>query len=129
MTLLDLAGLFIKWVLLPVVTSGLVVAPAWWLVERRRARLANRQKLVESWRQLIAVTALPATEYQREWLEGLKGDHRYLSLRPHLSADFRERLDCGGGMLVVPAGGSTVEYWRTAFADEIGRIERRWKLV
>lgn len=76
MTLLDLAGLFLKWVLPSVLTGGLVVAPAWWLVERRRARLANRQKLVESWRQMIAVTALPATEDQREWLEGLKGDYR-----------------------------------------------------
>lgn len=107
-----------------------------WDVEKRRAKLARRAALVDSWRQTLlddweggeGIYAVPP--------EGMGVTRRpaYASLRPHLSELLKRDLegaDVEPGTFNAPitvhvAGTKSL---RTRLISEIGKVEAAWGLV
>ncbi len=95
-------------------TLASLVAPwANWGVEKRRARLETRRKLI--------MTVLIDVRERRARQETLHRDHEFLRLRPHLSAAFvtmaesDQHVDDGA--------------FQTALLGELARLEREWGLA
>ena len=100
---------------------------AQWKVDERRERRNDRKALVAAWRAGL-------TEDTTDWHTRPALDHAalvqtqwYTSLRPHLSADARARLEPPPRTFVVGPDG--VRDWlATTILDEIDRVERAWGL-
>jgi hypothetical protein len=125
MNAIEIFKVFIQYVLPSLLGgSGLLAILYNWRIEKERQRISHRRDLVDSWRR----------ELLHDWKEwdGLvtMGDltnaitrsPAYASLRPHLTEAFRRKLE--GRQLTLGGG-----YPRTDLIEEIGRIEREWKLV
>jgi len=94
-----------------------------WEIEKRRQKLARRRELITGWRMHL----LPMLGTgQIDW-HAVKGNifasPYYASLRPHISAELLKQLRAERTVYV---GG---DFPRTSFIEEIGRIEKQWKLV
>jgi hypothetical protein len=104
-----LAGFFSPW--------------ASWEIEKRRQKLARRRELVTGWR----MTLIPMlNERKTDWLNlrpKLIASPFYASLRPHLSDEALKMIYADR---TVHAG---EDVFLKLFTNEIGRIEREWKLV
>jgi hypothetical protein len=103
--------------------GGLIAIYANWGIEKSRQRLARRRDLVTGWRMNI----IPMFQDRDvDWLElkpRLIVSPFYASLRPHLSDDavrmiYTERTAYAGE-----------DVFLKLFTSEIGRVERKWKLV
>jgi hypothetical protein len=123
MTMTDILSQFI----VPALVGGAGgFATSWvtWDIEKRRARFSRRAQLVDGWRNdLIAKLE-----------EGLADGHNlnfafmtwptYASLRPHLTQETIAKIE-GPQRTAYVMG----DFPRRNLIDEIGRIERRWKLA
>jgi hypothetical protein len=123
--IIEYLKIFIQYVL-PSLLGGTGLLAIWynWRIEKERQRLTRRRELVDSWR----------SELLHDWnrwdhltdlgqlTAAITNTAAYASLRPHLSQEFRSRLEGRQRML----GGG---YPRTHLIEEIGRIEREWNLV
>lgn len=134
-------GMDIEWLSqlgLPALVGGIAGSAAFyfqWDVEKRRAKLARRSSMVDTWRRNLL----------EDWptQNGIgvvpPGGHSvcsrpdYASLRPHLSEQYRSQIEGSqpdAGKLSAPTkiivGYDTL---RLGMVSEIGRIERAWGLV
>lgn len=131
----------IEWIsqlILPAVVGGFAGSAAFyfqWDVEKRRAKLARRSSLVDTWRTNLLENWPTQNGMGVIPPGGLSVCTRpdYASLRPHLSESYRARIEGAqpeAGKLdaptVVIVGYNTL---RMGMVSEIGRIERLWGLV
>jgi hypothetical protein len=103
--------------------TGLFSPWAGWGIEKRRQKLGRRRELVTAWR-LNLIPLIKRNPDIETLLPFLLGSPYYASLRPHLKPDILRRLE---GKARVAVAGERFPF--EIFADEIGRIERQWKLV
>ena len=122
---MDVFDVVTRFVLPPILggAGGLITGYANWGIEKQRQRLTRRRELVTGWRMNL----LPMLgEGPIDW-DAIKGkilaSPYYASLRPHLSAELVGKIRAERTFFV---GG---DFPRTALIEEIGRIEKKWKLV
>ncbi|WP_407157695.1 hypothetical protein [Bradyrhizobium sp. STM 3557] len=122
MDLLDIAARYVAPPILGGV-AGLFSPWASWGIEKRRQKLARRREFVTGWRlELIPMFS----DRNKDWSEvkpSITASPYFASLRPHLSAKAREMIYA---QRTAYAG---EDLFLTLLTDEIGRIEREWKLV
>ena len=119
-------------------SSSLIAPWAKYGVDRRQARSAERRRLIASWRELIAENHKPVSGNSRI-LAGfcpIIDDPRFLSLRPHLSAQLVSVLheDMGGGggdesTTIVLGARPGLDPVLNRVAEAVDDLERDWKLV
>jgi hypothetical protein len=94
-----------------------------WIIEKNRQKLTRRRALVTGWRlELIPMF----NDREKDWMElrpALTASPFYASLRPHLS---HRAVSMIVAERTVYAG---TDVFLRLFKSEIGRIEKRWKLV
>src|SRR5215204_6490343 len=100
---------------------GSLVAP-WvnWSVEKRRSRLAYRQRHISAWRKHIQTFRFHEGSFTSTSV--------YAQMRPHLRREVRERLE-KPRTTIIPneARGEVAEKYM--LLDEVARIEKEWGLV
>jgi hypothetical protein len=107
-----------------------------WGFEKKKQILQRRRELVTGWRMNL----LPLVEGREVlWVgEGktkLLSSPYYASLRPHLSTDAIKRIERDHLKLVVhldrtkPTNDWAFHFPLNLLVEEIGRIEKQWKLV
>ena len=118
--------------LIKIVGGGAIgsVLTAWfgWGIEKQRMRVQRRRDYVDTWRREL----LPAFDGPQEHGGGsMKYPFMrlpaYASLRPHLRKDFVKQLEQSARTIVLAREGDV--FPRRELIEEIGRIEREWKLV
>jgi hypothetical protein len=94
-----------------------------WGIEKRRQKLARRRELITAWRlELIPMLR----DREKDWpdvREEMAASPYYASLRPHLSAAAVGMIQADRTVYVG------TDVFLRLFTGEIGRIERKWKLV
>lgn len=117
-----------QFILPPLLGGAGGITTVWmaWDVEKRRARLARRAQLVDTWRDdLIGKFDAMAAEDRDDGLDfAFLRWPVYASLRPHLTGDTIKKLE--GQQRIAYVGG---DFPRRNLIEEIGRIERLWKLA
>jgi hypothetical protein len=103
--------------------GGLIAIYANWGIEKSRQRLARRRELITGWRMELMPMLRDRSRGWHELRPEVTASPYYASLRPHLSKEALKRLE--NERLVVAGGDFPVQ----DFTNEIGRIEREWKLV
>lgn len=122
MDILDIAA---RYVVPPILggIAGLFSPWANWGIEKRRQRLARRRELITGWRlELIPMFS----DRERDWLEvkqSVTASPFFASLRPHLSPKAIEMIYAQRTVYVGE------DIFLGLLTSEIGRIERKWKLV
>jgi hypothetical protein len=118
------------------VFGGLLTSYVQWGFEKRKQILQRRRELVTGWRMNL----LPLVEGREVLWAGdrktkLLSSPYYASLRPHLSADAIKKLERDHLKIVVhvdktkPSNDWAYHFPLNLLVEEIGRIERQWKLV
>jgi hypothetical protein len=118
--------------------SGLAASYFNWGIEKWRQILQRRRELVTGWRlELIPMIAQPdgnpkvwAGERQR----AVMSSPYYASLRPHLTQQAIQQIEDPAIKIFGSPAGESPSQWANhfplkVFVEEIGRIEREWKLV
>jgi hypothetical protein len=114
-----------RFVLPPILggAGGLISVYANWGIEQQRQRLARRRELVTGWRMNL-IPMLSRSPDSEKLLSALFASPYYGSLRPHLRTEVLRRLE-GKSRVAVVGENFPLE----PILNEIGRIEREWKLV
>lgn len=103
--------------------AGLLSPWAKWEIEKRGQKLARHRELVTAWR----LTLIPMiSDRNRDWFEVrplITASPYFASLKPHLSARALKMIDAER---TAYAG---EDVFLKLLTDEIGRIEKEWKLV
>jgi hypothetical protein len=116
--------------------GSLLTSYVQWGFEKKKQILLRRRELVTGWRMNL----LPLVEGREVLWVGdrktkLVSSPYYASLRPHLSADAIKQLERDHFKLVVhidrttPPNDWAFHFPLNLLVEEIGRIERQWKLV
>ncbi|CAN7442420.1 hypothetical protein [Mesorhizobium sp. LjNodule214] len=116
-----------QFVLPPLLGGAGGITTVWmaWDVEKRRSRLARRAQLVDRWRdELIGKLDASAAETRGDLNFAFESWPVYASLRPHLTKDTLQKIE-GPQRTVYVLG----DFPRRNLIEEIGRIERLWKLA
>lgn len=127
--LIEFTKLVLQYVLPSILgASGLLAVWYNWRVEREREKLKRRRELIDSWRRELlsdwnGTIRLGGPQAKYEFMD----KSAYWSLRSHLSAEFRNKIE--GPAAVIVRGGNGGMYPRNLLSDEISRIEREWNLV
>ena len=91
----------------------------------------RRRSLISSGRAIVNSSA-SQQEDSATFKKRLETETVYLTLRPHLSPEFRNLTDPGPAMgrtvVVVPDGPSPICWLAQKFLDELERLEREWKV-
>ncbi|WP_202322153.1 hypothetical protein [Mesorhizobium sp. 113-3-9] len=105
--------------------GGIVTVWMAWDVEKRRARLTRRAQLVDRWREeLIGKLDAASVEDRDDLNFAFMAWPVYASLRPHLGDSTLQKIE-GPQTTVYVLG----DFPRRNLIEEIGRIERLWKLA
>jgi hypothetical protein len=106
--------------------AGSLIAP-WvnWGIEKRRQRLSHRRELIASWRKMVREVTLIKDESESSLAELLERQEAFYSLQPHLSHKVISEIYRSRTFIA----GSTISAGCSYMLDEIGEIEKRWKLV
>jgi hypothetical protein len=132
-----------RYVLPPILggAGGLITIWANWGIEKRKQRLQRRRELVTGWRMtlmpMIGQPQDPPTVWAGERQRAVMSSPYYASLRPHLSASAIQQIEDPVMRLFIRSSDPTkrpTHDWNhhfplKVFVDEIGRIEKKWKLV
>jgi hypothetical protein len=118
-----------RFVLPPILggAGGLIGVYANWGIEQQRQRLARRRELVTGWRMnLVPLISgrSPSDSDPEELRSGLFASPYYASLRPHLSVNLKRRIEVENRTIVIGE-----DFPLGPILDEIGQIERKWRLV
>jgi hypothetical protein len=124
---MDWSDIVTRYVLPPILggVAGLFSPWANWWIEKSRQRLQRRRELVTGWRMKL-IPMLKENGEGESWTDQrgkLMASPYYASLRPHLLPEFAERLQKRRQMTVGD------DFPISGLIEEIGRIERKWKLV
>jgi hypothetical protein len=103
--------------------TGLFSPWAGWGIEKRRQRLQRRRELVTNWRMNLIPLIKRNPDFEA-LLPKLMGSPYYASLRPHIEPELLRRIEGKSRVVVVDE-----DFPYEIFVGEIGRIERKWKLV
>jgi hypothetical protein len=122
---MDLIDVLTRFVIPPVLGGAGGIITVWinWNVEQRRMRVQRRRELVDQWRNEL----LPIIAAEEPDRDALVRHPAYGSLRPHLSRDVISKIE-KANLIIVQMEAIQNAYARM-LTDEIGRIERKWKLV
>jgi hypothetical protein len=130
-----------RYVLPPILggAGGLITIWANWGIEKRKQRLQRRRELITGWRQtlvpMIGQPQDPPTVWAGKRQRIVMISPYYASLRPHLSKSAIEQIEDPVTRIFVrdnaaiPTNDWNHHFPLKIFVDEIGRIERKWKLV
>jgi hypothetical protein len=118
-------NLFLQYVLpLLLGGSGLLAIFYNWRIDKEPTRLIRRRELVDGWRRELLDDWKKWNDLANmgDLTRAITTSPSYASLRPHLTESLFQRLEGRQRML----GGG---YPRSQLIEEIGHIERKWKLV
>jgi len=131
-----------RYVLPPILggAGGLITIWANWGIEKHKQRLQRHRELVTGWRMelipMIGQAHEPPIIWAGERQRAVMASPYYASLRPHLSAEAIKQIEDPMIMIFVRADATAkpTNDWNhhfplKVFVDEIGRIEKEWKLV
>ena len=108
--------------------GGLITIYAQWGIEQQRQKLQARRDLISGWRKALIplLNANPETTVAGgSYKYAFMYDEGYASLRPHLRPEVVRQLE-GQTIQIVLDGPA---FPRTLIIEEIGRIEKEWRLV
>ena len=129
-----------RYVLPPILggAGGFTTIWANWGIEKRKQRLQRRRELITGWRMtlipMIGQTQEDPMVWAGERQRAVMASPYYASLRPHLSAEAIKQIEDPMTIIFAPADERARNDWThhfplKIFVDEIGRIEKEWKLV
>ena len=131
-----------RYVLPPILggAGGLITIWANWGIEKRKQRLERHRELVTGWRMtlipMIGQSQDPPVVWAGERQRAVMTSPYYASLRPHLSPAAIQKIEDPVIKIFIQADKSArkTNDWNhhfplKIFIDEIGRIEKKWKLV
>jgi hypothetical protein len=105
------------------------------IVKRTKEKYMHRKELIATWRRELLPLSQQAISLPTEF-GAFPFMHlsAYASLRPHLSKQFRERLEAERQIIqfIIEDGrivGVVGDYPHKQLMEEIARLEREWKLV
>ncbi|TKV73294.1 hypothetical protein FDV58_37710 [Bradyrhizobium elkanii] len=122
---MDYLDIVARYVVPPILggIAGLFSPWANWGIEKRRQQLARRRELVTGWRlELIPMLS----DRGKDWSDVkplMTASPYFASLEPHLSPKAREMIHAQRTIYVGE------DVFLKLLTSEIGRIERKWKLV
>ena len=104
---------------------GSLIAPwANWGIEKRKQRLASQRKLIEDTRRMIAEVAKQRGT-SGSLTELLERRAEFHAIKGYLNQQVIGEI-YGGRTTIV---GSTIDAGLSYLADEVTKLERKWKLV
>jgi hypothetical protein len=131
-----------RYVLPPILggAGGLITIWANWGIEKRKQRLERQRELITGWRMtlipMIGQPQDPAMVWAGERQRAVMTSPFYASLRPHLSESAIAQIENPVIRIfvrmdpkAVPTNDWNHHFPLKIFVDEIGRIERKWRLV
>jgi hypothetical protein len=134
--------IFTRYVLPPILggAGGFISIWANWGIEKRKQRLQRRRELITGWRMtlipMIGQSQDPPMIWAGERQRAVMTSPYYASLRPHLSANAIKQIEDPAIKIFIRANPKAIPTndWNhhfplKVFVDEIGRIEKEWKLV
>lgn len=106
--------------------AGSLIAP-WvnWGIEKRRQRLLHRRELIASWRKMVREVTLVKDDSESSLAELLERHESFYSLKSHLSQKVISEIYRSKTVIA----GSTIGAGCSYMLNEIGDIEKKWKLV
>jgi hypothetical protein len=117
-----------QFVLPPLLGGAGGITTVWmaWDVEKRRARLSRRAQLVDRWRDELIdrLDEAPVEDRDDDLNFAFMAWPVYASLRPHLTEKTLQKIE-GPQRTIYVLG----DFPRRDLIEEIGRIERLWKLA
>ena len=132
--------IFTRYVLPPILggAGGFISIWANWGIEKRKQRLQRQRELITGWRMTLIPMIGQKQERPMVWAgerqRAVMASPYYASLRPHLSAEAIKQIEDPMTIIFAPADERATNDWThhfplKIFVDEIGRIEKEWKLV
>jgi hypothetical protein len=123
-----------KFAILAILASGALLVVRL-IAKRTREKIMHRRELIATWRRELLPLGpetinLPTASGEFSFMQ----TPAYASLRPHLSKEFRDRLEAERQIIqfILEDGrvvGVVGDYPYKQLGEEIARVEREWKLI